>query len=91
MSGLAPCISIQQKVTGRNPRSTVGTITEIYDYLRILFARIGQGYCHVSGLPIRAQTSDQIVETILRSPAGSQLQILAAGAATEGGISRSIR
>ncbi len=77
VSGLAPCISIQQKMTGRNPRSTVGTITEVYDYLRILFARVGQGYCHVSGLPIQAQTTDQIVETILRTPAGTQLQILA--------------
>lgn len=77
VTGLAPCISIQQKVTGRNPRSTVGTITEIYDYLRILFARVGLGYCYVSGLPIQAQTSDQIIESILRLPAGNKLQILA--------------
>ncbi|MCA8987974.1 MAG: excinuclease ABC subunit UvrA [Planctomycetaceae bacterium] len=77
ISGLAPCISIQQKVTGRNPRSTVGTITEIYDYLRILFARVGQGYCYVSGLPIQAQSTDQIVETLLTSPSKTRLQILA--------------
>ena len=53
IGGLAPSISIQQKTAGRNPRSTVGTITEVYDYLRVLFARVGQGYCYVSGLPIR--------------------------------------
>ena len=64
ITGLAPSISIEQKTAGRNPRSTVGTITEIYDYLRVLFARVGQGYCHVSGLPIRAQSADQIVESI---------------------------
>ncbi|WP_339745307.1 excinuclease ABC subunit UvrA [uncultured Rubinisphaera sp.] len=77
VSGLAPCIAIQQKVTGRNPRSTVGTITEIYDYLRILYARVGQGYCYVSGLPIRAQTSDQIIDTLLTYPPKTELQILA--------------
>ncbi len=77
VSGLAPCISIQQKVTGRNPRSTVGTITEIYDYLRILFARVGQGYCYVSGLPIKAQSTDQIVETLLAYPPKTKLDILA--------------
>jgi len=77
VSGLAPCISIQQKVTGRNPRSTVGTITEIYDYLRILFARVGLGYCYVSGLPIRAQTSDQIIDTLMTHPPKTTLHILA--------------
>ncbi len=77
VTGLAPCISIQQKVTGRNPRSTVGTITEIYDYLRILFARVGQGYCYVSGLPIKAQSADQIVETLFAYPEKTKLEILA--------------
>ncbi len=64
ITGLSPSISIEQKTAGRNPRSTVGTITEIYDYLRVLFARVGQGYCYVSGKPIRAQSADQIVESI---------------------------
>lgn len=77
ISGLAPCISIQQKVAGRNPRSTVGTMTEIYDYLRVLFARVGQGYCYVSGKPIQAQTVDQIVESILKLADGTKYQILA--------------
>ena len=61
VSGLAPSISIQQKMRGRNPRSTVGTITEIYDYLRVLFARVGQGQCERCKKPIAAQSSDQIL------------------------------
>ena len=77
ISGLAPCIAIEQKVAGRNPRSTVGTLTEVYDYLRVLYARVGQGYCYVSGLPIRAQTSDQIIESISKLPEGTRYQILA--------------
>ena len=82
ITGLAPSISIEQKTAGRNPRSTVGTITEIYDYLRVLFARVGQGYCHVSGLPIRAQSIEQIVESIAalggtRDGASQRLTILA--------------
>ncbi|MBL8820414.1 MAG: excinuclease ABC subunit UvrA [Planctomyces sp.] len=77
ISGLAPSISIQQKSTSRNPRSTVGTITEIFDYLRVLYARVGQGYCYVSGQPIRAQAVDQIVESILTLEAGTRFQILA--------------
>lgn len=77
ISGLAPSISIQQKSTSRNPRSTVGTITEIFDYLRVLFARIGQGYCYVSGKPIQAQSSDQIIDSLLAQPAGTKYQILA--------------
>ncbi|MBX3448431.1 MAG: hypothetical protein KF777_02675, partial [Planctomycetaceae bacterium] len=64
ITGLAPSISIQQKTSGRNPRSTVGTITEIYDYLRVLFARIGTGYCPNCGLPITAQTRDHIIDTL---------------------------
>ena len=77
ISGLAPSISIQQKSTSRNPRSTVGTITEVFDYLRVLFARVGQGYCHVSGKPIQAQSTDQIIDSLLNQPAGTKYQILA--------------
>lgn len=77
ITGLAPSISIQQKVTSRNPRSTVGTITEIYDYLRVLFARVGQGHCSECGEPIRAQSTDQILESILTLSEGTKFQILA--------------
>ncbi|MBC7967794.1 MAG: excinuclease ABC subunit A, partial [Fuerstia sp.] len=77
ISGLAPSISIQQKSTSRNPRSTVGTITEIFDYLRVLYARVGQGYCYVSGKPIKAQSTDQIIDSLLNQPAGTKYQILA--------------
>ncbi len=77
VSGLAPSISIQQKTSGRNPRSTVGTITEIYDYLRVLFARVGQGFCHRCGEAITAQTSEQIIESIASLPEGTKYQILA--------------
>ena len=77
ISGLAPSISIQQKSTSRNPRSTVGTITEIFDYLRVLFARVGQGYCYVSGRPIQAQSSDSIIDSIASMPAGTRYSILA--------------
>ena len=73
IGGLAPSIAIQQKTAGRNPRSTVGTITEVYDYLRVLYARVGQGYCHVSGLPIRAQSQDQIVAAVGAAPADGGL------------------
>ncbi len=77
ISGLAPSISIQQKSTSRNPRSTVGTITEIFDFLRVLYARVGQGYCYVSGKPIKAQSTDQIIDSLLSQPAGTKYQILA--------------
>jgi excinuclease ABC subunit A len=77
ISGLSPSISIQQKSTSRNPRSTVGTITEIFDYLRVLFARVGQGYCYVSGKPIQAQSTDQIIDSLLNQAAGTKFQILA--------------
>ncbi len=77
ISGLAPSISIQQKSTSRNPRSTVGTITEIFDYLRVLFARVGQGYCYVSGKPIQAQSIDQIIDSINSQRAGTPYSILA--------------
>ena len=77
VTGLAPSISIQQKMRGRNPRSTVGTITEIYDYLRVLFARVGQGQCERCKKPIAAQSSDQIIEGIARLPEKTRFQILA--------------
>src|SRR6202790_2109729 len=65
LAGLSPSISIQQKTAGRNPRSTVGTITEIHDYLRVLFARIGQGHCPQCDRPITAQSREQILNRIL--------------------------
>ena len=77
ISGLAPSISIQQKASGRNPRSTVGTITEIYDYLRVLFARVGQGNCYQCGRPITAQTVEQIIESISHLESGTKFQVLA--------------
>ena len=77
ISGLAPSISIQQKSTSRNPRSTVGTITEIFDYLRVLFARVGQGYCYVSGKPIKAQSTDSIIDSIASMPDGTRYSVLA--------------
>ena len=77
ISGLSPSISIQQKTSGRNPRSTVGTITEIYDYLRVLFARVGTGFCPNCGLPITAQTRDHIIDTLVHLDAGTKYSLLA--------------
>ncbi len=77
LAGLSPAISIQQKAAGRNPRSTVGTITEIYDYLRVLYARIGLGHCPECGRPITAQTREQILARILALPEGSRFLVLA--------------
>src|SRR5436305_9256465 len=77
LAGLSPSISIQQKTAGRNPRSTVGTITEIYDFLRVLYARVGQGHCPRCGRPITAQTREQIVSRILALPPGAKFQVLA--------------
>jgi excinuclease ABC subunit A len=77
ITGLSPSISIQQKTAGRNPRSTVGTITEIYDYLRVLFARVGQGFCPKCDRPITAQTVDQILDSLGRMPAGQKFLVLA--------------
>ncbi len=77
LGGLSPAISIQQKAAGRNPRSTVGTITEIYDYLRVLFARVGLGHCPACGRPITAQTREQILVRILALPEGSRFLVLA--------------
>ncbi len=77
IEGLSPAISIEQKTTHRNPRSTVGTVTEIYDYLRLLFARIGVPYCHICGKKISSQSIDQIVETVMTAREGTKLQVLA--------------
>ncbi len=77
IDGLSPAISIDQKTTSKNPRSTVGTVTEIYDYLRLLFARIGIPHCPVCGKEIKQQSIDQIVDKILKFPDGTKFQILA--------------
>lgn len=77
IEGLSPAISIEQKTTSRNPRSTVGTVTEIYDYLRLLFARVGKPYCHQCGKEIAAQTVSQMVDQIMKLPEGSKIHILA--------------
>ena len=77
ITGLSPAISIDQKSTNRNPRSTVGTVTEIYDYLRLLYARIGVPHCPICGREIRKQTVDQIVDTITELPERTRIQLLA--------------
>ncbi|EKT4487485.1 excinuclease ABC subunit UvrA [Shewanella algae] len=77
IEGLSPAISIEQKSTSHNPRSTVGTITEIYDYLRLLFARVGEPRCPVHGQPLAAQTVSQMVDKVLERPEGERLMLLA--------------
>ena len=77
IEGLSPAISIEQKAASKNPRSTVGTVTEIYDYLRILYARIGKQFCYKCGDPVGSQTVDQIVEKVLKIPDNTRIQILA--------------
>ena len=77
IEGLSPAISIDQKGASKNPRSTVGTVTEIYDYLRLLFARIGKVHCYQCGQPISQQTVPQIVDQLMTYPEGTRLQILA--------------
>lgn len=77
IEGLSPAISIDQKTTSKNPRSTVGTVTEIYDYLRLLYARIGIPHCPICGREIRHQTIDQIVDRVKELPEGTKIQILA--------------
>ena len=75
--GLSPSISIDQKTTSRNPRSTVGTVTEIYDYLRLLFSKIGEAYCPVCGEKIQSQSIDQMVDQVMSLPEGTKIRILA--------------
>ncbi|WP_062295980.1 excinuclease ABC subunit UvrA [Demequina maris] len=77
IEGLSPAVSIDQKSTNRNPRSTVGTITEVYDYLRLLYARVGTPHCPVCGEQIQAQTPQQIVDSVLALPEGTRYQVLA--------------
>ncbi|NWF37955.1 excinuclease ABC subunit UvrA [Mariprofundus sp. NF] len=77
IEGLSPAISIEQKTTSRNPRSTVGTITEVYDYLRLLFARIGQPYCHGCGKPITSQAASVIIDQLESLEQGAKVQLLA--------------
>ncbi len=77
IEGLSPAVSIDQKTTSKNPRSTVGTVTEIYDYLRLLFARVGIPHCPVCGRVIEKQTAEQIVDTLLELPEGTKFQVLA--------------
>jgi excinuclease ABC subunit A len=78
ISGISPTIAIEQKTAGRNPRSTVGTITGIYDFMRVLFARIGIAHCPVSGEVVTPQSAEQILRAIREIPQGSQVTILAA-------------
>ena len=77
IDGLSPAISIDQKTTSKNPRSTVGTVTEIYDYIRLLYARIGVPYCPNCGKKIEKQSIDQIIDKILTLPENTRIQILA--------------
>ena len=77
IEGLSPAISIEQKTTSRNPRSTVGTVTEIYDYLRLLFARVGIPYSPATGLPIESQTVSQMVDGIMALADGTRIYLLA--------------
>jgi excinuclease ABC subunit A len=77
IEGLSPAISIEQRTSARNPRSTVGTVTEIYDYLRLLFARIGIPHCYQCGRRISSQTPEQIVDTVLTLPEGTKIQVMA--------------
>ncbi len=76
IEGLSPAISIEQKTVSNNPRSTVGTVTEIYDYLRLLFARAGTQYCYNCDRPVTKQTTDQIIDSIMKLPEGTNVQIL---------------
>ncbi|WP_437957112.1 excinuclease ABC subunit UvrA [Sorangium sp. So ce119] len=77
LRGLSPTIAIEQKSASSNPRSTVGTITEVYDYLRVLYARAGEQHCHLCGKPVKAQSSEQIVDELLAMPEGTKFVLLA--------------
>ena len=77
IEGLSPSISIDQKTTNKNPRSTVGTITEIYDYLRLLFARIGTPYCPIHHTPIKSQSIEEMTNKVLSFDSGSKIEIMA--------------
>ena len=77
IEGLSPAISIEQRSSAHNPRSTVGTVTEIYDYLRLLFARVGKPFCHLCGKPISSETPQEIVDKVLKLEDGKKIAILA--------------
>ena len=77
IEGLSPAISIDQKTTSRNPRSTVGTVTEIYDYLRLLWARIGKPHCHICGRPIVGQSAEQIIDQVMELPEATRFMVMA--------------
>ena len=77
IDGLSPAISIDQKTTSKNPRSTVGTVTEIYDYLRLLWARVGTPHCPICGKEIKQQTIDQIIDQVLELPEATRIQVMA--------------
>jgi excinuclease ABC subunit A len=77
VDGLSPAISIEQKTVSRSPRSTVGTVTEVYDYLRLLFSSVGQPHCHICGAPITRQSVEQIVQSVLALPEGERVMVLA--------------
>src|SRR5467141_1991893 len=77
IEGLSPAISIDQKTTSRNPRSTVGTVTEIYDYLRLLWARVGRPHCHICGRPIEGQSAEQIIDHVMTLDEGTRFMVLA--------------
>ncbi|HZD11186.1 MAG TPA: excinuclease ABC subunit UvrA, partial [Candidatus Binatia bacterium] len=77
IEGLSPAVSIDQKGVSHNPRSTVGTVTEVYDYLRLLYARVGTPHCPVCGRPVQPQSAEQIVESVEKMPKGSRIQVLA--------------
>ena len=88
IDGLSPAVSIDQKSASRNPRSTVGTITEVYDYLRLLYARIGKPHCPICGRPIARQMPQQIVDRVLELQEGTRFQVLAPGCAAQGRVRR---
>src|SRR5271157_4827563 len=77
IEGLSPAIAIEQKHSGHTPRSTVGTVTEIHDYLRILLARLGQPYCPTCDVPVGTQSADEVIEKIMSHPAGTMLHLMA--------------
>ena len=77
IEGLSPAISIDQKTTSRNPRSTVGTVTEIYDYLRLLWSRVGKPHCPICGRPIVGQSAEQIIDQVMELPEGARFMVMA--------------
>ena len=90
IEGLSPAIAIEQKSASHNPRSTVGTVTEIYDFIRLLFARTGTAHCYQCGQPIASQTIDEMVETVMQHPDGSRLMVLAPLAAPSSGSAKGL-